>query len=948
MNNITLYRSGAPLFNLIERGKRTVESANVNRAMLSDDSVSIRMTSREVLDFRINDYFILFESIYRINAIPKVQKISESAYEYDIKAEGLMFDLLRCKYFNADETDFKSEIEFPLIGTIETFLTCLKANMNRFSVKWEIGKFVNAETKSLTFSDDTCLSALQKICSEFKTDFWVKAEEDKFVIHTGDFGRKLPISFEYGKSKGLYSFTRSNADENNIINRLYVFGGSENIPSGYRNSSTKLLLPNADFLEDHLAIQEHGLKEGSINFDDIYPKRTGKITALGNSKFKFVDNTMDFDLNEKEADNITTKYLIAGTTAKVHFNTGNLAGYEFEIKKGGYDHATKTFEIIPVKPDNGQVFPDENQPAFQFEVGDEYVIIDIVMPQSYIDNAENKLLTEGTKQFDIYKKAKVSYDLEVDPEYMAKIGNENFDIGDYVTVFDRALNIEKLLRINQITVNFIENGEYNLGRYKISIADSYEIAYASQMILDIKDIKNILSIVNLGTINYSMLGMKTTQELRNLVFDTDDYFNPENIKPNSIETNMLTVGAQSQQISCSVVFELKHDDNVNKIKVNAGIVFSQTFDKEWNIPAKIETIPDNDFRYVYAKVDKSGTSGEVYFTKDQIKFDSDVNDYYFLLGILHTVVDGVRVLSITFGTTTINGGLIRTGTISSLDGSTTINLENGVIKGKIKFNDGSDGFTSIDNGVVVSQSVLVGDTQGVKGGITSNQQDNLGDNSVAFFFGSNYAMRGSAPFRVTQNGQVALESKDGMNVVKGLYLENGRIIWRDENGIIRRIIDMYLDQRFSANGTLLYEVNETGFHSYAVPESFISISIKTFFSSIEVQTNPELEDLLFYSITKTVLGGSGKYTHKRSITPNYNCWKYSPGNVDAANLPFEGFKVNNTDKTANIPDGWYTQNTGQLINAFSVDLNATFDITVPMIYIKNGKITQTRSITVNI
>lgn len=112
MNNITLYRSGAPLFNLIERGKRTVESASLNRAMLSDDSVTIRMTSREGLDFRINDYFFLFDSVYRINDIPKVQKTSENQYEYDIKAQGLMFDLLRCKFFNAAAT---YDITLPMI-----------------------------------------------------------------------------------------------------------------------------------------------------------------------------------------------------------------------------------------------------------------------------------------------------------------------------------------------------------------------------------------------------------------------------------------------------------------------------------------------------------------------------------------------------------------------------------------------------------------------------------------------------------------------------------------------------------------------------------------------------------------------------------------------------------------------------------------------------------------
>ncbi|AZA64638.1 hypothetical protein EG345_07885 [Chryseobacterium carnipullorum] len=333
MNNITLYRNGNPLFNLIERGKLSVDSASLNRVLLSDDSVSFKLNSCDILEIRINDYFVLFGSVYRINSLPTYSKNSDSEYEYNIIAQGLMFDLLRCKFFNADGTGFKTDTDFPLIGTMETFLICLKNNMERFSAGWEIGNFVNGETKTLTFGDDTCLSALQKICNEFKTDFWIKVEDGKFVIHTGDYGKKVPIKFEYGKGKGLYSLSRNNVDENDIINRLYVSGGSENIPNEYRNFSTKLKLPGADYLEDPSAIASFGLKEGSITFDDIYPHRTGKITALGDTKFKFSDSTMDFDLNAKESDGVTTKYLVAGTSAKVHFNTGNLAGYEFEIKK---------------------------------------------------------------------------------------------------------------------------------------------------------------------------------------------------------------------------------------------------------------------------------------------------------------------------------------------------------------------------------------------------------------------------------------------------------------------------------------------------------------------------------------------------------------------------------------------------------------------------------------
>lgn len=669
----------------------------------------------------------------------------------------------RCKYFNADATGFGPDLEFPLIGTIEVFLLALKNNMKRFSANWELGNFTNGETKTITFGDDNCLSAMQKICNEFKTDFWIKYENGKYLIHTGDYGKKVPLKFEYGKGKGLYSLSRNNVDDNDIVNRLYVFGGTNNIPNEYRNFSKRLKLPGADYLEDAGSIAGFGLKEGSITFDEIYPHRTGKITSLGDTKFKFLDSTMDFDLNEKEADGVKTKYLIAGTSAKVHFNTGNLAGYEFEIKKGGYNNTTKTFEIIPFKNDQGQSFPDEASTAFQFAVGDEYVLLDIVMPKTYIDNAENELLQKGLEQFELNKNAKVSYDLNVDPAYMEKIGVGKFDIGDYIQVYDPVLGIDKVLRVNQTTIDFIQSGDYNPYRTKIVIADSYEINYASQIVLDIKQIKNVMSITNLGQINYSKLGLKTTEELKNLVFDTDDYFNPENIRPNSIETNMISVGARSQQISCSVVFYVMYENDKNKVKVNPGIIYSQTFDKEWNIPENVETIPDDQFRYVYGKCSKTDQTGSIVFTQEQIKFDADANDYYFLIGILHSVVENVRVLSITVGTTTINGGLIRTGIISSLDGQMTINLDTQEIKGKIKFTDGSDGFTSIDNGLLMSQVIEVGN-ETERNAFISSVTD-AGPESIRFGAGADYAHKDDAVFKVLHSGKLIAENADIKGVV---------------------------------------------------------------------------------------------------------------------------------------------------------------------------------------
>ncbi|SHJ06134.1 hypothetical protein SAMN05443429_10894 [Cruoricaptor ignavus] len=685
-------RNGQNHLNLVKRGSSTVVSASQNRAILSDDSVTLRVASKSVLDVKVNDTFEVFGEVYRINQEPTVQKNSSFEYDYTIVGQGVMFDLLRCKFFNSDGNGWKSDLEFPIIGDLELFLTVVKNNMLRFGGNWEVGSIPqDTETKTINFSDDSCLSALQKICNEYKVEFWIKREDGRFKIHTGQFGSTLPIPFEYGKGKGLYQLTRRSVDEQQIINRLYAYGGSENIPAGYRNFAKRLQISDNSYLEDAEMIAANGLKEGSINFEEVYPKRTGKITAV-NGLTKIADASMDFDLNAKEADG-STKYLVAGQTAKMHFNTGNLAGYEFEIHK--YDHDAKEFTLIPFHNEQGREFPDKDSAAFQFSVGDEYVLLDIVMPETYITNAEAELLRKAKEQFNLMKQAKVSYDLQIDASYL-KLLNKLPEIGDLLNVRDSALGIDKVLRINQITREFIKDGERTDFDYKIVIADSYEVSYASQMVLEMQDIRSVVNNVRLGLASTSRLGYRLNKELQDSIFDTDGYFDPDNIRPLSIETSMLSVGAQSQQLSTSLILRTNVGNDPDRVAWNNCQIYSQTMDKVWTIAEGEQTISGGTL-YVYGKAGKSGSKAVLHFTAEKIAFDSKPSDYYFLLGILSSVIEGYRVFVPTIGMTTITGGLIRTGIISSNDGATTFNLNTGEISGRIRFASGSSGYANISD-----------------------------------------------------------------------------------------------------------------------------------------------------------------------------------------------------------------------------------------------------------
>lgn len=519
------------IINLNERGKTSIESAKLDREIMTSDFASYKIKSSGKLDLKINDYVEIFGRKYKINKRPTEQKLSETDYVYDIDFEGLMYDLSKCKFFNADATSFKTTSDFSLTGTIEVFLICLKNNLQRISTKWEIGHFTNGETKTITFSKDDCFSALQKICDEFSTEFVTVEINNKYYIHTGNFGTTYPFIFEYGKGKSLYDLKLQSADDKTIVSRVYVAGGTQNLPEGYRSYSTNLKLPdNAEYLEDAVIIGKYGLIEGFLDFPEIYPHRTGVVSAIfTDNVLKFTDSSMDFDLNEKETDGVTTKYLISGTTAKVYFNTGNLAGYQFEIKK--YDHATKTFEINSFTNEEKLVFPSSTFDAFKIQEGDEYVLLDIYMPDSYVTNAENELLAAAIPEFEKLKEVKVKYDINIDKE-MLKIGNSlPFDIGDKLLVKDAKMGIDKAIRITNISYDLIEK---NL---KVGLADSYEMGAIRQLNFEITKLDVKTSVKTQAQILQE-------QRIKDVEIKTN-FLEETNVSGNVIATGLLMVGDEN-------------------------------------------------------------------------------------------------------------------------------------------------------------------------------------------------------------------------------------------------------------------------------------------------------------------------------------------------------------------------------------------------------------------
>lgn len=493
---------------LITRANGTVElinstssitsiiSAEHRKAALGEDVVVMSVESAVDRAFGIGDSIrLLGGNTYKINQIPSVEKISERQFRYELVFEGIQYDLLRVLYRNEDVSSFSTSSEFALTGDIEMFLNVLINNANRTfgANKWALGDFpTNTETKNLLFSNENCLTVLQRICAEYSYEFTFTETSTQKILNVKRVGSELDFTFEYGKGKGLYNLKRDSVDSKKIINKLFVYGSTKNIPANYKNYSQRLHFGTVSpftesVVSDSVSIAAFGVCEGSIIFDDVFPTGYNSITSINTSnRLEFTDTSMSFDLNAKDGSG-NTLYLIPGVTAKIHFNSGNLAGYEFEVEK--YTHSTKKFLLKAVTDEKGLTFPSSTESAFQLAVGDSYSLLDIVMPQSLIDAAESLLQSKGVDYLNENKNPIVKYTVAIDEEYLkTKTSDLNiFNVGDSVVVKDSDFGINTRIKI----VSFSRNVLFPY-RYSIVVSDVPEVGILRSLAIKSADTQRII------------------------------------------------------------------------------------------------------------------------------------------------------------------------------------------------------------------------------------------------------------------------------------------------------------------------------------------------------------------------------------------------------------------------------------------------------------------------
>lgn len=470
MKGYSIYRDNTVIYEF-------VVDDTISKSLSGNKYVSFTISSNSDLDLKIGDYVLVGNEKYEIFEPIDIEE-SNGVFTYP-----LTFYFQGYKLNNSIITD-EGATTFAYHGEVSDFMTLLIDSLNEDYPEFTLGTIQNGSILDLSFDNSNCMAALQTVCENAKMEWDITGT---IITVKSRIGEETDHVFEYGRNKGSYSVKLAKVANASITTRMIGKGGTLNLPADYVSpDSPKRLNLGNKVLEKN--VNKYGKITGVYINENIYPRLINKtvlgvtipdnIEEAGSWKIKL---DIPFNLSDYYADN---------EVPVVKFQTGDLTGLDFEIVKNSWNNTDKTLSIIVKEEEDGYYLPNANR---QPRVGDVFVLLNINMPQSYIDEATQEL-REAT-QNELNKKCEPQYapSLSVQKHYIKKKGI-SLNIGDGITVKIGRRNITtRIIGTTETSDDIrVELGDQMLYTYDTKVNNTIEqIQFTLKQLINIDDIKRL-------------------------------------------------------------------------------------------------------------------------------------------------------------------------------------------------------------------------------------------------------------------------------------------------------------------------------------------------------------------------------------------------------------------------------------------------------------------------
>lgn len=467
-----------------------------------------------------------------------------------VKFLSLSDELTRCSFLDIVGGDNKMHYtglpKFSFFcSTVEDFAGRIQANLDRAYTG--DGKWTVVCNPSLAEKGNVSLSADGKTVWEMLSEL-----PDKFGCNFTVSGRTLTIGvkpveagkvFMWGKDGGIDGVDVSGDSSQQVITRVRVYGSTKNMPERYYNKMSgadgkkyvpdnmavsTLMLPSfpkttLDPYIDSGNIGELGVREGVVYFDgsgdneEIYPTMEGmtaedlRAAGVSISLDEGDNGNLDevFAADAVEADGyvaqgqtaspstfrITLKDIgfdingqLTSSMAKISMKDGMCGGREFEITgcaKSGNKYVLTCKRTLDSDLDLYFPYKDYNVKA-----GDKFVLLDISMPEAYIQAASGRLLLKGTEWLAKNCEPKRTLTPKIYGIYMARQHDEALKSGGVslhntlregmlLHVKDDDLGIDTVTGIKTLTIK--EGGDKTVPEYEVTLDDDDDTGTISRI-----------------------------------------------------------------------------------------------------------------------------------------------------------------------------------------------------------------------------------------------------------------------------------------------------------------------------------------------------------------------------------------------------------------------------------------------------------------------------------
>lgn len=435
--------------------------------LMKEDYITLPFSVGTPIEFKPGDYVDMrgvlddalggkLSKVYKYLSLQK-PNVAPGKYDYELRLDAYYYEW-NTKIFKYTPENHGQEAGWNLTATLDTqlgvFLRNLKANgytYNGIDYDFEIDSTVENKAMLMSYDNIHLLDALYSMAAKDKwnCDCWITDN----IIHFGrcEFGDAVKIelgveasSMARNDSKGTYA------------TRIYVFGGTRNIPANYRpvDEQTvvngvvqkRLMLPSGTpYIDAYPGMTNAEAVEDVVVFDDIYPRRIGTLSDV-----KTVDRNIETDgevtgtfkaYQYKDTGLVfKDEYIIEGEKLKVTFQSGRLNGMTFGVtfNPEGSEPVEQLWEIV-ANEDYGRLLPDD---VIRPENGDKYILsgfnIQLVSGQ-YIPEAEAELLAKGKEYIKRTSIDDGTYPTTLDSEwvYQDQI-NRTYEVGQRMRMVNPA------------------------------------------------------------------------------------------------------------------------------------------------------------------------------------------------------------------------------------------------------------------------------------------------------------------------------------------------------------------------------------------------------------------------------------------------------------------------------------------------------------------------------